>query len=189
MKLLMHVCCAPCSVECIAALREEGVEPTLFWYNPNIHPAEEYKLRRDTLKSYAASIGAELILEENYGLREFVRKTAPGFTFGERCGICYEMRLAKTAAFAREAGYDFFTTTLFISPYQDREKLLRIGKAAADREGVGFIGYDFRPRFQRGQEKAKELGLYRQKYCGCIFSEEERFSNRAKKAMRRGEVW
>ena len=60
MKLLMHVCCAPCSVECIAALREEGVEPTLFWYNPNIHPAEEYKLRRDTLKSYAASIGAEL---------------------------------------------------------------------------------------------------------------------------------
>ncbi len=185
----MHVCCAPCSIECIVALREEGVEPTLFWYNPNIHPAEEYKLRRDTLKNYAASIGAELILEDRYGLREFIRKTGPDFSFGARCDICYEMRLSRTAAFAKEAGYDFFTTTLFVSPYQNRIRLLQIGEAAALREGVGFIGYDFRPRFRQGQEKAKEMGLYRQKYCGCVFSEEERFSNPAKKALRRGEIW
>ncbi|MBO4406505.1 MAG: epoxyqueuosine reductase QueH [Clostridia bacterium] len=189
MKLLMHTCCAPCSIECIAALREEGIEPTLFWFNPNIHPAEEYKLRRDTLKSYAASVGAELVVEENYGLREFVRRTSPDFAFGARCEICYEMRLSRTAAFAKEEGFDSFTTTLLVSPYQNREKLLAAGEAAAAREGVAFLGYDFRPRFQRGQEKAAELGLYRQKYCGCIFSEEERFSNRAKKALRRGETW
>ena len=189
MKLLMHVCCAPCSIECIASLREEGVEPTLFWYNPNIHPFEEYKRRRDTLKGYAETVGAELILEESYGLRDFVRRTAPDFAFGERCEICYDMRLSRTAAAAKEMGFDSFTTTLFVSPYQNRDKLLRVGEAAAVREGVTLQGYDFRPRFQAGQEKAKELGLYRQKYCGCVFSEEERFSNRAKKALRRGETW
>lgn len=172
-KTLLHCCCAPCSVSCIQQLRAEGIEPVAYWYNPNIHPYQEYKARRDTLMEYAPSIGMELIVEENYGLRDFVCAVADDIP--HRCGKCYAMRLEQTARYAAEHGFTSFTTTLLISPYQNHELLKAVGEAAAQRYGVTFLYRDFRPGFKDGQQQARELGLYVQKYCGCIFSEEDRY--------------
>ena len=169
MKLLMHTCCAPCSVYCIDALRSEGIEPTCFWYNPNIHPYTEYKARRDCLKDYAEQINVKLILKEEYGLDEFCRNVISDIE--NRCvKYCYPKRLSETVRYAAENGYDAFTTTLLVSPYQKHDELIKICEKLSEESGVKFLYRDFRPGFYAGQEKAKELGLYRQKYCGCIFS-------------------
>ena len=101
MKLLLHTCCAPCSVYCIKSLREEAIEPTVYWFNPNIHPYMEYKARRDTLKEYANSIGVEAIFEENYGLKEFCKNVIDDLD--NRCAkYCYRVRLEQTAQYAKE---------------------------------------------------------------------------------------
>ena len=170
MKLLMHTCCAPCSVYCIDALKEEGIEPTIYWYNPNIHPYMEYKARRDTLKEYTKSIGVNAIFDENYGLREFCKNVVDDLE--NRCvKYCYRVRLEQTAKYAKDNGYDSFSTTLLISPYQNHVALKKIGEEIAERYGLTFIYRDFRPGFREGQQEARELGLYMQKYCGCVFSE------------------
>ena len=171
MKLLLHTCCAPCSVYCIKSLRQEGIEPTVFWFNPNIHPYTEYKARRDTLRQYTSSIGVQAIFEENYGLREFCKNVVDDLN--NRCvKYCYRIRLEQTAKYAKENGYDTFSTTLLISPYQNHEALKKIGDEMAEKYGLEFLYRDFRPGFRQGQAEARELGLYMQKYCGCIFSEE-----------------
>ena len=174
MKLLMHTCCAPCSVYCIDSLRDEGIEPTLFWYNPNIHPFIEYKTRRDCLKDYATQVGVKLITNEDYGLDEFCRNVVNDIP--NRCvNYCYKKRLTETVRYAAENGYDAFTTTLLVSPYQKHEELRRVCEDLAAMAGIEFLYRDFRVGFREGQAKARELGLYMQKYCGCIFSEEDRY--------------
>ena len=180
MKLLLHTCCAPCSVYCIDALRKEGIEPTVYWFNPNIHPYMEYKARRDTLKEYTKSIKVEAIFEEDYGLREFCKNVIGDLE--NRCQqYCYPVRLEQTAKYAKEHGYDSFSTTLLISPYQNHEALKLVGEQMAKKYGVNFVYRDFRVGFREGQAKARELGLYMQKYCGCIFSEEMSSFARQKK--------
>jgi len=179
MKTLLHICCAPCSIACIQSLREEGIEPVGYWYNPNIHPFTEYRQRRNTLKEYAASINLELVLEDTYGLRDFL--TEVDGDFDGRCRTCYRMRMEATAAYAAENGFDSFTSTLFISPYQNFELMCQEAEAAAARHGVTFLKRDFRPLFRQGQDEARSLELYMQKYCGCIFSEEDRYKKRKKK--------
>ena len=180
MKLLLHTCCAPCSVYCIDALRKEGIEPTVYWFNPNIHPYMEYKARRDTLKEYTKSIKVEAIFEEDYGLREFCKNVIGDLE--NRCQqYCYPVRLEQTAKYAKEHGYDSFSTTLLISPYQNHEALKLVGEQMAKKYGVNFVYRDFRVGFREGQAKARELGLYMQKYCGCIFSEEMSSLARQKK--------
>lgn len=180
MKLLMHTCCAPCSVYCIDTLRKEGIEPTLYWYNPNIHPYMEYKLRRDCLKEYTKTINIEAIFEEDYGLREFTKNVINDLP--NRCqNYCYQVRLEQTARYAKEHGYDTFTTTLLVSPYQNHEKIKEIGEKLANEYGLTFLYRDFRVGFCEGQQKARELGLYMQKYCGCVFSEEDRYSKQIAK--------
>ena len=170
MKLLMHTCCAPCSVYCIDELRSENIEPTVYWFNPNIHPYMEYKARRDTLKEYTKLIGVQAIFEENYGLREFCKNVVDDLE--NRCvKYCYRVRLEQTAKYAKENGYDTFSTTLLISPYQNHEALKQIGEEMAQKYDITFLYRDFRPGFREGQAKARELGLYMQKYCGCVFSE------------------
>ena len=177
MKLLMHTCCAPCSVYCIDSLRKEGIEPVSYWYNPNIHPYVEYKTRRDTLIKYSKIANFELIINEEYGLREFCKNVIGDL--GNRCvNYCYRVRLEATAKYAKENGYDAFTSTLFVSPYQKHEELKKLCEQISKKYDIEFLYRDFRVGFRVGQAKARELGLYMQKYCGCIFSEEMRYYNR-----------
>lgn len=180
MKLLLHCCCAPCSVSCVEPLRLEGIEPVAFWYNPNIHPFKEYEARRDCLVEHAKSTNLELVVDEDYGLREFVKAVADDIDL--RCAKCYAIRLERTAKYAKENGFDAFCTTLLSSIYQDHEKIVSIANAAAKKYGVQFLYRDFRPNFRQGNNTARQSGLYMQKYCGCIFSEEERYSKNIAKA-------
>ena len=173
MKLLMHICCAPCANAPIAALREKGVEVSGFWYNPNIHPFTEYRARRNCLREYAAQISLPLLEKDDYGLRPFCRAVAEDI--GGRCVKCYEMRLFETAKTAAEQGFDAFTSSLFISPYQNHELMMDVAGRAGEAWGVRFYYEDFRPLFRTGQQTARELGFYMQKYCGCVFSEQERY--------------
>ena len=178
MNVLLHICCAPCANQCIDALRQEGNVPTGFWYNPNIHPFTEYRARRNCLREYAAQIALPLIERNEYALRPFVRAVAEDIE--NRCGVCYRMRLDAAAAFAAEQGFDAFTSSLFISPYQNHELLRQTAEKAAEAHKVSFLYRDFRPLFRQGQERARELGFYMQKYCGCVFSEEERYLKKSK---------
>ncbi len=174
MKLLLHTCCAPCSVYCIDSLAEEGIKPVVYWYNPNIHPYTEYKARRDCLKEYTKQIGIESIFEEEYGLVPFCKVAVQDLE--NRCGnYCYPVRLEKTAKYAKEHGYDAFSTTLLVSPYQKHELICEIAEKLAKQYDIPFLYRDFRVGFCEGQAKAREIGLYMQKYCGCIFSEEIRY--------------
>jgi len=174
MKLLLHTCCAPCSVYCIDKLKEEKIDLDLYWFNPNIHPYMEYKARRDTLIEYSKMIDLKLIIEENYGLKDFCKAVVNDLD--NRCvNYCYQVRLEQTAKYAKENGYDAFSTTLLISPYQKHEELKKIGTELSKKYGIEFLYRDFRVGFREGQTKARELGLYMQKYCGCVFSEEDRY--------------
>ncbi len=173
MKTLMHICCAPCANQPIEVLRTDGIEVAGFWYNPNIHPVTEYRARRNCLESYAKEIELPLIMKNDYALRPFVRLVADDIS--HRCGKCYEMRLFETAKTAAEGGFDSFTSSLFISPYQNHELMREVAERAASEYGVQFLYRDFRPYFKDGQNFAREHGFYMQKYCGCVFSEEERY--------------
>lgn len=173
----MHTCCAPCSVYCIDSLRKEGIEPVSYWYNPNIHPYVEYKTRRDTLIEYSKIANFELIINEEYGLRDFCKNVIGDLE--NRCvNYCYKIRLETTAKYAKKNGYDAFTSTLFVSPYQKHEELKKLCEEISKKYDIEFLYRDFRIGFRVGQAKARELGLYMQKYCGCIFSEEMRYYNR-----------
>ena len=173
MKTLLHICCAPCANEPIEVLRTDGFEVTGYWYNPNIHPFTEYRARRNCVREYAGAIELPMIERDDYGLRPFVREVAEDIS--GRCVKCYEMRLFDTARQAAEGGFDSFTSSLFISPYQNHELMREVAERAAHEYGVQFLYRDFRPYFKSGQEKARQLEMYIQKYCGCVFSEQERY--------------
>jgi predicted adenine nucleotide alpha hydrolase (AANH) superfamily ATPase len=173
LRLLFHCCCAPCASACVPSLRGEGIEPVLFWFNPNIHPCTEYRARLDTFVEFAANEKLETEIIDEYGLRPFLEEVFP--LTDKRCEKCYKIRLEKTASFAAQNGYASFGTSLLVSPYQDHDALRRAGENAAAKYGVEFFYKDFRPLFREGQAKAREKGMYMQKYCGCIFSEEERY--------------
>ena len=176
-SLLLHVCCAPCSVACVDSLRQEGFSPTAFWHNPNIHPYTEYRSRRDAMAAYAQRISLPLILHGEYGLRPFVQAVVQDI--GGRCEYCYRTRMEAAAQYAAQQGFQAFTTTLLISPYQHHDLLARVAREEGEKAGVAFLYRDFRPLFRQGQAKAKALELYMQKYCGCVFSEEERYLRRS----------
>lgn len=127
---LLHICCAPCSIACIDTLRQEGIEPVGFWYNPNIHPMKEYKMRKNTLVEYAKSIDLKLEIENEYGLRKFIEAVYPNWD--NRCATCYALRFEETARYAAEHGYDRFTSTLFVSPYQNHELMRQICEQMAE---------------------------------------------------------
>ena len=173
MKVLLHICCAPCANRPLALLQEQGHAVTGYWYNPNIHPFTEYRSRRNTVREYLQEIGVPLIEQNDYALRPFVRTVAEDIA--HRCVKCYEMRLFETAKTAKAHGFDGFTSSLFISPYQNHSLMMDVAQRAADEYGVQFLYEDFRPLFREGQDFAREHGFYMQKYCGCVFSEEERY--------------
>lgn len=176
MNLLLHTCCAPCSVYCIDSLRKENIEPTVYWYNPNIHPYMEYKARRDCLKEYTKSIEINAIFEEDYGLDEFCKNVSNALN--TRCvNYCYPVRLRKTFEYAKQNGFDSVSTTLLYSIYQKHDFIKAYCEKLAKEYGIEFLYRDFRDGFWVGHDKARELGLYMQKYCGCIFSEEMRYNS------------
>jgi len=179
MKLLLHVCCGPCTIYPLDVLRDNGVEVTGHFFNPNIHPYKEFERRLLTLQSYADAVQLPLVVEKEYGLIDFVRKVA--FHEADRCNICYLMRLEKTAALAREKGFDAFSTTLLYSKYQRHVQLISVCEQLAGQYNVNFYYQDFRKGWQTGIDKSKQLEMYRQPYCGCIYSEQERYDKRFRK--------
>ena len=182
MRVLLHICCGPCGAVTVEALREAGHEVTGFWYNPNVHPYQEYERRLEAARSYAEQAGLHLIVHDEYGLKEFVRAVA--FREAQRCAVCYEMRLRRAASVAKSGSFGAFTSTLLVSPHQQHETIRAIGEQVAAEVGVPFHYEDFRPGFKRHYELSEKYGLYRQPYCGCIYSEYERFGPKPKKDSR-----
>lgn len=173
MKLLLHTCCGPCLIFPLEVLEKE-MEITGYFFNPNIHPYTEWRSRRNSLAQFAADTGLSMIFDEEYLLEEFIRGVVN--REDKRCAFCYEMRLRRTALMARENGFDAFTTTLLVSPYQKHDLLREVGETIAAEIGVRFLYRDFRSGFREATISSRQLGMYRQKYCGCIYSEKERYN-------------
>lgn len=183
MKLLLHVCCAPCSTYTVSKLREQNIDVSGYFYNPNIHPYREFRKRLATLRDFAKEIDLPLDLETDYGLKEYLRKVV--FHEKQRCGICYDMRLEKTAQKALKTGADAFSSTLLYSRYQNHEAITKIGRKMEKKYGIAFFYDDFRTGWQEGIDRAISMDLYRQPYCGCIYSEQERYDKKLQKKLRK----
>jgi len=179
MKILLHTCCGPCSIYPVDFLREKGMDVYGYFFNPNIHPYTEFARRRETLEKYAAEIDLKVIIDEDYRLEEFLQGVA--HRESRRCLICYAMRLEQTARVAKRGGFEGFSTTLLVSPYQKHELIREIGQASADKYGVPFYYEDYRPGYKAATDLSKKMGMYRQQYCGCIYSEKERYLRPGKK--------
>jgi epoxyqueuosine reductase len=178
-RLLLHICCAPCATYTVRRFREAGARVTGHWFNPNIHPFREHELRRGALAGYAPALKLPIIWEPGYEMAEFMRRVAGQERFRQRCAICYHLRLERTAIVAAREGFALFTTTLLISPYQDLEAIIHIGEELAQRHGVSFWAENLRRGFAEHHRLAREAGLYRQRYCGCLYSEREALNPKA----------
>jgi epoxyqueuosine reductase len=177
MKLLLHVCCANCAFSPLKMFSDEGHEVFGYWYNPNIHPFTEYHKRLEAVKFLEEKRAFPVFYHDSYDLEKFLKAAIQDVD--NRCSFCYKIRLIKTAAYAKENHFDGFTTTLLASPHQKHESIREIGEKIGSDLGIKFFYRDFRPGFYEGKEEGKKLGLYSQKYCGCIFSEKERYLNKA----------
>lgn len=179
-KLLIHACCAPCLVAIYEDTLKEinNLDVSDFdtiWYNTNIHPKVEYEKRRDTYITYVKSMGKQPIVLDEYDMNKFIYDAVnlERTEFRIRCEYCYNVRLEKVFEYAKENGYTHVTTTLLISPYQKHDLIKKVCERLSKKYNVEFMYKDYRPMFREGQNKARELGLYRQKYCGCIYSIDE----------------
>lgn len=189
-KLLLHTCCAPCSSMVIETLKEV-FDITIYFYNPNITESDEYFLRFEEMKKYILDIGEDIkVIEGRYNPREDFFEKVKGFETcregGERCRLCYKLRMSETAKFAKENGFDYFTTALSISPLKNSTWINEIGVELSDIYSVDFLFGDFKKkgRYQESIKISREHNLYRQDYCGCIFSKVEVENYRKSKAER-----
>ncbi len=182
MNILLHICCGPCTTYPQKVLVGEGHTVTGFFHNPNIHPYREFKNRLGALEKLCRQTSLEVEYDREYGLKEYLREVV--FHEKERCRICYEMRLTVTAKKAVETGADAFSTTLLYSRYQNHSRIRKIGEKLAEEYGIPFYYRDFREGWQEGIDMAIEHELYRQSYCGCIYSEQERYDKKLKKQLR-----
>ncbi len=173
MKILLHICCAPCAIYPLDALQREGHAVSGLFYNPNIHPYREYEKRAETLSTYARQIGLEVSWTREYGMEDFFRRVV--HREKERCRTCYYDRLQQTAKLAKQGGYDGFTTTLLYSKFQNHELIRTMAEKLARVYQVELVYRDFREGWSEGVRRSRELGMYRQPYCGCLYSEKERF--------------
>ena len=171
--ILLHCCCAPCTIFPHKTLCEEGYSPTCFFYNPNIHPYTEFARRLEAMKVFGFETGAKVLIDERYGLDEFLQAV---FGKGDRCLSCYAMRMREAARVCRDRGPECFTTTLLYSKYQKHERIVESCERAAEEFGVRFVNVDFRQGWKEGIRESRRMGFYRQQYCGCIFSEQERYA-------------
>jgi len=177
------MCCAPCSIYPVKELRSSGVEVTGFFYNHNIHPYTEFRLRKEALQAYAQMVELPVLVREEYLLEEFLAAVAQEPK--SRCTYCYRSRMEETAKAAAEHGFAAYSSTLLYSRYQDHEAIREAGVELGERYGVQFHYDDYRRGWQEGIDLSKEMGLYRQKYCGCIYSEKDRYVKKPK-AIPRG---
>ena len=173
MKILLHICCANCAIYPLERMKEMGNEAVGYFFNPNIHPYQEYQRRLDALKKYSASTCLKVIYRDEYLLEEFLKSVS--HRVEERCQYCYSLRLEATAREAKNSAFDQFSTTLLQSAHQNHAKIKEKGQRVAQEVGIPFYYEDFRQGWKRGVEVSKAMGLYRQQYCGCIYSEKERF--------------
>jgi len=173
MKILLHICCAPCAVYPVEVLRTSGHQVRSFFFNPNIHPYQEYLRRAATVETFAAQVRLPVIWDRSYPLEEFLRDLV--FREEERCRFCYYRRLITTARVAKGGKFDAFTSTLLYSKFQNHEMIKELGQMVVREVGVPFYYEDFRQGWSAGLAKSKKMGLYKQQYCGCIFSERDRF--------------
>ncbi len=172
-KMLLHVCCAPCSTAVIERLKDE-FDITGYFYDPNIHPEEEYLRRLEETKKFYNKLSLPLI-EAQYDAEKWFQLTKDHkdeLEGGRRCGICYDMRLENAAEFAKENSFDIFTTVLSISPHKKAAAINSIGKRLAEKYRIRFYEADFKKKdgFKRSLELSREYNLYRQDHCGCIYS-------------------
>ncbi len=174
MKVLLHTCCSNCAIYPFEVLRGKGYDIVFHWYNPNIHPYSEYKLRLDSLKKLQQIWNLDILYEDDYrDFYKFLRLVSGKEK--ERCNICYRLRLESTVKKAKDLGIPNFTTTLLVSPYQNFDSIIKRGNELSEKYGINFLEEDFRSGFKKAMTIAKALELYRQRYCGCIYSEAERY--------------
>lgn len=173
MKLLLHICCAPCSIYPLRILRRDGADVMGFFYRNNIHPYTECLKRQETLSEYAEQIDLKLIIPKDYDLEGFLQQVV--FREKDRCSYCYHARLQATAHMAKRGKFDAFSTTLLYSKFQKHDLIRSVGESVGKSMGVPFFYQDFRIGWQEGIQTSKSLGMYRQQYCGCIYSEKERY--------------
>ena len=175
-RLALHACCGPCSLEPVRLLREEGFEPTILWFNPNIQPQAEHDHRLRVLRDWAARAAVEVVEVPGYerGCEAWERACAPaGFDRPRRCRACYALRLEAACAAAESMGFSHVSTTLVVSPYQLFDECHEVLRALAPRHGLVPVWRDFRPWYPQATDEARSLGMYRQSYCGCRFSAAE----------------
>jgi epoxyqueuosine reductase len=173
MRVLLHVCCANCAITPLDLMQGRGDEVVGYFFNPNIHPYQEYLKRLEALKQFSEKSGLRVIYRDEYLLEEFLKNVS--HRPEERCGYCYSLRLEATAREAKAKGFDRFSTTLLQSNQQKHELIRETGERIAGEIGIPFVYEDFRVGWRKGVEVSKAMGLYRQQYCGCIYSEKERF--------------
>lgn len=184
-KLLLHACCGPCSSYVLEYL-SNYFEITILYYNPNIYPNEEYTRRLEELKSFVPKINYKnkvTVIEDTYNPKEYYDSVKGLELLGEkskRCYECYKLRMERAAKYAKENGYDYFTTTLSISPYKVSEWINEIGGYLENKYDIKYLYSDFKKKngYKRSLELSKEYGMYRQDYCGCSFSKKETYEKR-----------
>lgn len=178
MKVLLHTCCAPCAIYPVETLRAEGLDVMGFFYRHNIHPYTECLKRQETLQVYADEIKLRLIIQEGYELEGFIQNVV--YREKDRCSYCYHDRLRTTALIAKRGKFDYFSSTLIYSKFQKHDMIKSMGESIGKSVGIPFLYRDFRAGWQEGIEISKTRGMYRQQYCGCLYSEKERFYREAK---------
>jgi predicted adenine nucleotide alpha hydrolase (AANH) superfamily ATPase len=174
-SVLIHCCCAHCTAYTANYWRGQGYEVSALWYNPNIHPYTEHQHRLEAMHSLAKQMDFPLIIIDGYGIIDYFSKVTGHEA--KRCRYCFRLRLLKTAQTARQMGLDAFTTSLLISPHQEHSLLREIGNELARQKAITFLYVDLRKRYSDSRRLTKPLGLYRQQYCGCVYSEWERYAN------------
>ncbi|WP_010251692.1 epoxyqueuosine reductase QueH [Acetivibrio cellulolyticus] len=175
MKLLLHMCCGPCAVYPVSVIREEGIEFEGLFFNPNIHPKEELLRRKENVEKLAAIKDIKVNYNDEFRQKDWENYDNTNIS---RCNMCYTTRIEEAAKTAAIKGFNAFSTTLLVSPYQNHDLIKMLGEKYALEYGVEFYYKDFRPGFRKGQQEAKDIGLYRQKYCGCIISLSESNGNK-----------
>ncbi|MCG8618767.1 MAG: epoxyqueuosine reductase QueH [Desulfobacterales bacterium] len=173
MKLLLHTCCGPCTIYPLEVLRGMDLDVMGFFYRHNIHPYTECMKREETLREYADAQDLKMIWQKGYEMEEFLRSVA--FREKDRCRYCYHARLKATAMMAKKGKFDYFSTTLLYSKFQNHQRIIDTGEALGRQYGVKFFYHDFREGWKQGIEVSKDRGMYRQGYCGCIYSEKDRY--------------